>query len=413
MLRILKFIGVFLGTLLLVFLIVFGFNMDALVTLYENSEDMQEGQEWVAKTQSLKGLTEYIAEQPEHVSVASLALANPDSSILYNEHSPRTMGALSNIFLVIEYARQVENGTLNSGEPIPLAEVDRYQLPYMDASNHTNAINRLEDQDKVSDENMVALSDLMQVTVEFNDLAAFDYLFFKFGPEHITSLMDQLNLVETENLLPFSGLHIALKPSLYGMDYQQRMDSLSTMSRDAFESLAISSAKKLSADEAFRKKVASEFEEDEGLGIKFIQQRNMLDLFPKTTAWEMANLMKKLQQGELISKGVSDRVKEIMSWPINNSRLQNDFNEYGAIYDSRLGLVNGIDYGVSTYSDESFAQAVLFDRLQVALWFHMSSTLIHQDFEQRLIWDPALRKATIQEIEKAGRLEASLSPQKH
>ena len=42
--RILKFVGVFIGTLLIVFLIVFGFNLDALETLYNNSGDLQEGQ---------------------------------------------------------------------------------------------------------------------------------------------------------------------------------------------------------------------------------------------------------------------------------------------------------------------------------------------------------------------------------
>lgn len=400
MLRILKFIGAFLATFLIIFLIVFGFNMDALFTLIENSEDLQEGQEWVSKTQSLKGLTEYIGAQPERVSIASLAIENPDSSILYNEHAPRTMGILSNIFTVIEYARQAEAGEIDPDEQIPLSEIDYYHLPYVDASNHTDAVNWLDDQDKISEENTVALSDLVQVSVEFNDLAASDYLFLKIGTDNITSLMDRIELQDTESPLPFSGLYTILKPSVYGMEVQQRIDSLSTMDRQTFDSLVVDASKKLASNDSFRDEVFTGFRNDEGLGVPFTVQRDLLDFFPKTTAWEIANVMKKIQQEKLISQEVSQRIKKIMSWPLRSSRLQNDFMTYGAYYDSRLGLVNGIDYGASTYTEEPFAQAVFFDDLQVAFWFHMSSNLIHQDFQQRLIWDPALREATVEEIQR-------------
>jgi len=400
MLRILKFIGAFLGTFLIIFLIVFGFNMNALITLFENSEELQEGQEWVSKTQSLKGLTEYIGAQPERVSIASLALNNPDSSILYNEHAPRSMGRLSNIFLLIEYASQVESGDIDPEEQVPLPEIDRHQLPYMDASNHDNAISTMRDRDKVTSENTIALADIVRMSIAFNDLAASDYLFKRFGIDRMETLMNRLQLEETELPLPFNGLYITLNPNIHSSSYQVWMDSLSSMSRTSFDSTVVATSDKFLSDDTFRDRVLKQFRNDEGMGISFTQLRNILKFFPKTTAYEMASLMQQLQQEELILESVSRLVKEFMSWPMEISRLQNDFKNYGAIYDSRMGLVNGIDYGTSTYSDEPFAQAVLFDELQVAFWFHMSSNLIHQDFEQRLIWDPALRQATVQEIQK-------------
>lgn len=400
MLRILKFIGAFLGTLLIIFLIVFGFNMNALITLFENSEEIQEGQEWVAKTQSLKGLTEYIGAQPERVSIASLALNNPDSSILYNERAPRSMGRLSNIFLLIEYARQVEEGVLDPKEQVPLPEIDRHQLPYMDASDHDNAVSTMKDHDKVTNENTVALDDVLRMSVAFNDLAASDYLFSRFDIGGMESLMNRLELEETELPLPFNGLYITLNPNIHDRSYQTWMDSLSSLSRTSFDSMVVAASEKFRSDETFRNRIMKQFRYDEGMGISFTQFRDILKFFPKTTAHEMAVLMKKVQQEELISESVSRSVKEFMSWPMEIGRMQNDFKNYGAIYDSRMGLVNGIDYGVSTYTDQPFAQAVLFDELQVAFWFHMSSNLIHQDFQQRLIWDPALREATVQEIQK-------------
>lgn len=396
--RILKFIGAFLGMLLLVFFIVFGFNMNALYTLFENSEDVQEGYEWVEKTSSLKGLTEYISEQPERTSLTSISIENPDSSIQYNEQTPRTMGRVGNLFLLIEYARQVEEEGLDPDEQISLTEVSRFQLPYIDESGHGNTLSSLQEQDAISDSNTTAISNLVQAAIENSDLATADFLYFYFGSDAISRLLERLQLEHTENLLPFSGLYITLKADLHDRDYDQWVDSLATMPRSRFDSLATAYAEQLSEDETFRSEVNDLFEEDEGLGIGFRAQRDALAFFPKTTTAEMAELLQKIQQETLLSEEISQRVKEVMDWPLGSSRLQSDFAEYGALYDSRLGMVNGVDYGKSVYSEEPFAQAVFFDDLQIAFWFHMSSNLMHQDFQQRLIWDPALREATVNEI---------------
>jgi hypothetical protein len=122
-----------------------------------------------------------------------------------------------------------------------------------------------------------------------------------------------------------------------------------------------------------------------------MQERDALALFPKTTASEMTQLLEKLVNDELISAGVSRRVKDWMRWPIDRqSGFTRDFTDYGAIYDDRMGLLTGIDFGTSKYTGDTTVQAVFFDRIQIAFWFHMSSNHMHQDFQQRLIFDPAM-----------------------
>lgn len=400
--RILKFIGAFLATFLLIFLIVFGFNLDALYTLWDNQAGIQEGQEWVQKTSSLKGLTEYVAAQPERVSIASIAINNPDSSILYNQHTPRTMGRLSVLFTAIEYTRGVEAGSLDPNEQVPLEEVNHFQLPYMDESDHEGALATLRDQNKISDDDSIALKDLVQASIRFNDIAIADYLLFKLGIQNIEKLYDDLSLQETELPLPFSGLYITLRPSENDTSAQAHFDSLSTLSMDDFRNIVFQNARRMKEDVTFRKEIVDRFRETDGLGIKFILQRDALAFFPKTTAHDMSRLMKRIQQEQLISKAISQKVKSLLNWPLEDKggRLNKDFKTYGALYDNRMGMVNGIDYGRSSYSEEPFAQAVFFDELQIAFWFHMSSNLMHQDFEQRLIWDPALREATVNAIRK-------------
>lgn len=396
--RALKFAGAFLGALIVIFLIIFGTNLNALLILFENHGALKEGQEWVEKTHSLKGLTEYIAAQPEHVSVVSLASDNPDSSISYNGHTPRTMGRLANLFVLAEYVRQTEEGQLDPDEAVPYAHINRYQLPYMDATDHQDALARLREWSDGSSDSTVALKHVVEAAVRFNDTAIADYLLFRLGPDRIEALMDQLGIARTESPLPFSGLYITLNPHLQQRSTEAHFDSLSALSRLEFSRLVYDNSARLRTDDDFHRRVNALFEEEEGLGITFDKQRDGLAFFPKTTAHEMAGLMEQLQQNRLLSPALSKRLKQILDWPLQSGRLQGDFETYGALYDNRMGMASGIDFGASSYSGEPFAQAVFFDELQVAFWFHMSSSLMHQDFQQRLIWDPALRAATVQQI---------------
>ncbi len=398
--RILKFLGVFFGTLLLVFFIAFGFNLDALYTLYENSGDLQEGSEWVSKTTSLKGLTEYIGENPNHAAVVSRSVTNPDTVIAYGKNKRHTLGTLSNFFVITTYARLVENGDLDPQELVSLDEVDRYQLPYIDASNHEDAKSDLDSQGAITAKNQVSIEDLMQAAIIYNDLAASDFLRDKVGDKAISKTFDMLNLQYTDEPLPFSGLYITLNPSLGKNQIETHFKGLKKLSQKEFRDRVKSNAERYLEDDQFHQQVNSIFNDNKGLGIGFTQRRDLLSLFPKSTAAELSQLMVQLERDRLISPDVSKRIKNIMDWPYDKQRLNSDFKYYGAIYDNRLGLLNGMDYGASVYSEEPFGQALFFDSLQVAFWFHMSSSLMHQDYQQRLIWDPALRTATLQEITK-------------
>lgn len=396
--RALKFIGVFLGMLIVVLIATFGFKWNALTTLFGNREAIQEGSEWVAKAGSLKGLAEYIGAQPKRVSLVSIAFGNPDSSLYYNAHTPHTMGRLQNLFFVIEYVRQVQNGKLYPNEQIPLKKINRYQLTNIDQSNHEGLVGWLEVSNKISDNNTVALHTLVQASLKFSDVALSDFLFFKLGEKNIEELMDKLNVQETEMPLPFSGLYITINPP-EGRPADAHFDSLSFISRPEFQQLVIHKAKKFATDDAFHQKIIGWFKDEYGMSIKFMKQRDALAFFPKTTAAEMAGLMEKLVKGELLSPEISKDVREFLTWPLDvNEQLNKYLKDYGAIYDTRIGMAAGIDFGRSAFTNQLYAQAVFFDDLQVGFWFHLSSNMMHQDFQQRLIWDPALQAATFKAI---------------
>ena len=102
----------------------------------------------------------------------------------------------------------------------------------------------------------------------------------------------------------------------------------------------------------------------------------------------------------VISEAVSKRVQEKMRWVFGGETIPLTFSDYGAIYDNRMGMLSGIDFGTSIYTGASSAQAVFFDRLPVAFWLHLSANHMQEDYQQRLIWDPALFETTMKEISK-------------
>src|SRR5699024_6834437 len=160
--RILKFLGTFIGALVLVFFIVFGFNLDALVTLSQNSDDLQEGQQWVPLTSSLKGLTEYIGANPQHVSLVSRSATNPDTTLRYGADRRHTMGTLSNFFLITTYARLAESDSLYPDELITISETDLYQLPHIDYSNHQDAKAVMRNSESLTGKDQIPLKYLIQ-----------------------------------------------------------------------------------------------------------------------------------------------------------------------------------------------------------------------------------------------------------
>ena len=389
--RLFIFIGAFLGVALVVFGTIFGLGWEAFETVSKNRAGLAEGSEWVEKTYSLKGLTDYIGANPQHVSVVSFNVNDPDSGIFYNANTPRTMGALQNILLLIEYERQVEQGIINPNEQIPLSDLDVFVLPKMNETIHKTTLSHL----NLSKTDDIKLDDLVAAIIQHNDLVMADWLFFYLDREspHFgwlwNDLLQELHTTGTHIPEPFIGTYITIQQEEVGMVL------------DTTLSIYKANAESYINNADFRDKIYSAFKEDY-IGLDFQQERDALRWFPKTTANDFANIMAQIQREEVINSAASKRIKEKLSWANNSSTIKRSFTDYGAVYDNRMGVLSGIDFGTSIYDSHTSAQAVFFDSLQIAFWLHMSANHMQEDYQQRLIWDPALFETTLEAIEKGG-----------
>ncbi|SMO44589.1 serine hydrolase [Gracilimonas mengyeensis] len=385
--RALKFLLVFLAAAAFVFAMVIGLNYSGFETLFENEAGMAEGSEYIENTYSLKGLAEFVGEHPEWVSITSYNVSNPDSGIFYRENIPRALGATANLFLLIEYERQVANGKLNPDETIEIAEIQKFALPEISENNHQKLIDTFED-------GTAPLDEVVKAMLQNSDLVSADYLWFRLGEQNLRALADSLNLPETALPLPFSGMYTTINPSL------SDTASLSADNFPDFAQRSIQAARRLNENPAYNQRVKNQFE-DGRLSLTFMQERDALAYFPRANTRFLAGLMQELLEDNIFTPKISNQIKTKLRWPMGSEPISRSFDDYAAIYDNRMGLLGGIDFGTSIYDGHTSVQAVFFDQLPVGFWVHMSANHMQEDFQQRLIWDPALYETTLNQIQQS------------
>ncbi|MBO6534789.1 MAG: serine hydrolase [Balneolaceae bacterium] len=391
------FLAVFVVVALATYALVIIPNYSAFKTLYANNDGMRDGYEYIESTYSLKTLTEFIGEKPEFFSIVSYNVNDPDSGIFYNPDELSTLGSMGNIFLLIEYERQIAEGLLDPNALVNLQEIEKYLLPQINQNAHEGAMEYL-----TAEEVPVTNDNAMRAMLEYNSLALSDYFWFKLGEENLRNLMADLNLKHTEMPVPFSGYYSVIAPHVsptVSADARENLDYFSAMHRDSMFAEMIETAYTFINDEQ-QNALRKQFIEDERLSMSFIEERDALELLPHTTAREITGLLAELINNEIISEEVSEAVKNKLRWPMDSEPIKRSFSDYGAIYDNRMGMLSGIDFGTSIYDGHTSVQAVFFDDLPVAFFIHLSSNHMQEDYQQRLIWDPALYETTIKQIEK-------------
>lgn len=390
--RIIKFLGAFLAVFLIIAAIIVIPGWKSIKTIFENKNDLTEGAAWVQRISSDRGLVNYIQAHPQNVSVVSYDLSKPDSGIYYEADTLRPMGDLSTLLLAIEYARQVNEGLINPGARVALSKVARFDIPKVYNTYHTEALAELKRKKKIKN-GTVSIDDLVRSALQSNDLAASDYLYFRLGAKNVREIPKILHLKTIEAPLPWSGLAVLWKPSLYHQTAEQRFDSLKKMPAEKYRNDAIADAQKLETDDAFYHKIQKSFD-DNGLDILFSQERKFYELTPKGSPREMAKVLEKIVSDSLINPAVSRHIRKLLEQDVSGPMLNKLFNEYGGTFDSRMGLLNGADFGIAKRRSGTRVQVVIFDDLPVAVWFHLSSDFMNEDLQQKLIWDTSFYNFT-------------------
>lgn len=384
--RIAKFLAVFMIVTGLVYLLVVGLNFNVFKTVFSNQEALAEGSEWVEKTFSLSGMTDFVAAHPDMVSIVMLPTDSlSDHRLLFEERTPRAMGATSHFILLYAYAKGVANGVVFPEQPVLLDDLARFTVPGHEPNRHRESIRVLNRLQLVVD-NQVPLDAIVRLMVTRNHQPSADYLFHLLGKDWVHGAARILLGEDAEMPMTWSSFYTAATLILPPHD-----QPVSVEDRVRFQQQAAIVFDQLDAGTM---EIAQLLPDDRRRGVDylFFEEKSIHRLMPHVVPYDLADGLRRM----LLDTGFQGRelVMEHMRWPMENPEILRDFSDIGAIYDSRISLSGGVSFGTSAYTGETFASVTFFDQLPVGFWMHMSSNLINQDFQLRLKFDPAMFERT-------------------
>lgn len=386
--RLLKFFAVATFIVITVLGSVFLINRSVFLSVYDNRDAIQDGLELVETIFSLSGLADFIVSHPEYVSVVSYDINLPQKGIYFQADTMRTIGSLANLYILIEYARQVDAGLINSSEFIDLSDIDRFVLGTIKEASHQNAIRNIRREGAI-ERDQIALKDVVGLMIYHNSMPAADYLFYRLGSDNVQRLIQDLTDNQSEPFQPYISLH---RHQILGYeDIDAYFDAISESERSEFVNENLHWFSQFISDREFEqdwqnKAMVSDFK------LNFAKERRFHTIFPKAKPIAFAGIMESLARKTLINNEVSKIVRSFMDWPMADRTTRRNLREYGALYDNRISILSGVDFGRSAYSGQTYAQVVIFENLPVGLWLHMSSNFINQDYQKRLIFDPELHR---------------------
>lgn len=382
MIRIAKFVGIFLAVTVAVFGGIYLLNKSAVDAVLKN--DLSEGTEWVPKTYSLRGLVEYLAADPNSYSLVSLRGDEPDSSIYFNADAKRSLGNLAHIMLIAAYVDAVDAGTVDRDQAIDWAKLESLHVPSNENNRYAAALSELRD-----DEQPV-LDDLVRSLAKNNEAAFADYLQSVLGYDVVSQIPQRFGAEHLESPLLWSGLVLAWDPRVQQSTFEELEVRYSSMDDSVYHQTISDLGQLFASDPSYRENVSELIAN--GDGLLFAQEKKRNAMATRGNPIELAKLLHDLLNGGLLSESAQHHLMDLLSWPMQNPKTAKDFSSYAAVYDSRMGYLAGIDIGIATGETEPTTQVFIMENIPIGLFLHLSSNLMTQDFQQRLIWDPELAK---------------------
>jgi hypothetical protein len=382
MIRIAKFLGIFLLVATSLFGGIYWLNKSAIDAVLRN--DLSEGAEFVPLTYSLKGLVEYLATDSDSYSLVSIRADKPDSSVYFNADVRRSLGNLAHLLLIASYVDAVDAGEVDSTQLVDIALLEQLQVPRFEVNRFKDDIGKLRRLDNPS------INDVARMLAENNNTVFADYLYYFLGGERVKRIPSRFGLDGIEAPLPWSGIVTAWDPRIQGRPFEMLHGEYESMCDTCYHEKITEFGLKYMTDAAWRDTVATRIGSDDD--ILFTEEKIRNRYTTRAIPRDLAQFMARLVMGDALSQGAQNHLSSILSWPMKNSKTTRDFDRYMAIYDSRMGYLAGVDLGILPGETEPVSQVFIMENIPVGLFMHLSSNLMTQDFQQRLIWDPELAR---------------------
>ncbi|HMB92150.1 MAG TPA: hypothetical protein VKP65_14960 [Rhodothermales bacterium] len=359
---------------------------DTFRLMGQNMAAMGEGRELAESIRSPDDLLAYIADHPEAVSLITYEVGQEDAGVFYGADSLRPVVGVTRLLVLLDYARQTEQGLIDADSRVPLDTLASYFLPVSDQGGHDRLVQYFVAQDAIDADSTVAWEAVADAMMQ-GFAAATDLLIDQLGRDQPGQLSEKLDL-SLEAPLPSNGLFLSWSNHTLTSPPEQRLARLQSLSPAVYADSVYNLAAAYRHDFGFQWKERARLIE-RGTDLNLRQQRALAQAtLPRGTARAYVHLLTQALSDSLLTPAISQRLIEGIERPLGDS-TQAVFQRIGSQAGSFPGLISFVGFAQRAGSSRTRVVALFMDDLPIAVFYHLMQTGIDRGFVVQLLGDDA------------------------
>lgn len=331
-------------------------NWHIFTLMYENAVAMTEGRVAIEELRKPGDLLGYTASHPENVSHVTYEVGARDNGVFYQSEAQCPLASVPHLLLLAEYAYQTQRGQLDSSRAGSLDSLSLFGLPGIGRSRHEQIKAHWRVENLPRTDSTVGVRHVVEVTAEFGDEVAADWLITTLGPGRMNAMTGKWGLRNSTPLLPSSGIYLSWRnvtPRTGSLEPARRYG---TMRREAYADHVYALVGRLRRDRSFRREMRTQLRR-QGRGLSVREQQALARVtYPRDTAADYADLVAGGLNGTLGSSRVATFVREQIAIPPETDSATARIRALGTHIGSGPGMMGIVGY-------------VRFERLSGGLMF--------------------------------------------
>lgn len=273
----------------------------------------------------------------DHPETSSLYVAeNSKEIVAYQSDVVRPLASTVKMLIAVEYAMQIDEGTLNKDQYVSLNDLSRYYYKGSDGNAHEEWLKAMESAGKVAN-NQVTLHDVAKGMITYSSNANTEYLIDLIGISSINERAKLLGLTQHEDIYPIvSALLIPDYLKNETKDEKKLIEELEKMPIETYRDIAKELSGKL--------KDGTLKIEDYMFNMPLDLQRVWSDRLIGASANDYGKLLAVISNNELPSIA-NQTIRDLLEWPMEiNEGNHERFAHLGAKGGSTAFILNDALY---------------------------------------------------------------------
>lgn len=311
----------------------------------------------------------------DHPETSSLYVAeNSKEIVAYQSDVVRPLASTVKMLIAVEYAMQIDEGTLNKDQYVSLNDLSRYYYKGSDGNAHEEWLKAMESAGKVAN-NQVTLHDVAKGMITYSSNANTEYLIDLIGISSINERAKLLGLTQHEDIYPIvSALLIPDYLKNETKDEKKLIEELEKMPIETYRDIAKELSGKL--------KDGTLKIEDYMFNMPLDLQRVWSDRLIGASANDYGKLLAVISNNELPSIA-NQTIRDLLEWPMEiNEGNHERFAHLGAKGGSTAFILNDALYA-EDHNGKKIEIVFLTDNL--SRWQQLQLALNLNSFESKLL----------------------------